>query len=98
MAKVDYREYHQQLAARLRSAAEHSTTKAIKARLVAEAEQHERIVRGGNGNSRREPAGWFSAERQEKRKGEQPSTLAPYETAPSNPNGAHTHGPRFRGC
>jgi predicted RNA polymerase sigma factor len=46
MAKEDYREYHQQLAARLRSAAEHSTTKAIKARLVAEAEQHERIVRG----------------------------------------------------
>ena len=45
MAKADYREYHQQLAARLRSAAEHSTTKAIKARLVAEAEQHERIVR-----------------------------------------------------
>ena len=29
---------------RLRSAAEHSTTKAIKARLIAEAEQHERIV------------------------------------------------------
>lgn len=46
VAKADYREYHQQLAARLRSAAEHSTTKAIKARLVAEAEQHERIVRG----------------------------------------------------
>jgi hypothetical protein len=46
MAKDDYREYHQQLAARLRSAAGHSTTKAIKARLVAEAEQHERIVRG----------------------------------------------------
>jgi hypothetical protein len=46
MAKEDYREYHQQLAARLRSAAEHSTTKAIKARLVAEAEQHERIVTG----------------------------------------------------
>jgi hypothetical protein len=44
MAKADYREYHQQLAVRLRSAAEHSTTKAIKARLVAEAEQHERIV------------------------------------------------------
>ena len=46
MAKADFREYHQHLAARLRSAAEHSTTKAIKARLVAEAEQHERIVRG----------------------------------------------------
>jgi hypothetical protein len=30
MAKEDYREYHQQLAARLRSTAEHSTTKAIK--------------------------------------------------------------------
>jgi hypothetical protein len=44
MAKADYREYHQQLAARLRSAAEQSTTKAIRARLVAEAEQHERIV------------------------------------------------------
>jgi hypothetical protein len=47
MAKADYREYHQQLAARLRSAAEHSTTKAIKARLIAEAEQHECIVRDG---------------------------------------------------
>ena len=46
MAKEDYREYHQQLAARLRSAAEHSATKAIKARLVAEAEEHERILRG----------------------------------------------------
>jgi hypothetical protein len=47
MAKTDYKEYHQQLAARLRSAAEHSTTKAIKARLIAEADQHERIVRDG---------------------------------------------------
>ena len=45
MAKADYREYHQQLAARLRSLAEHSTTKAIRARLIAEAEQHERITR-----------------------------------------------------
>jgi len=45
MAIVDYREYHQQLAARLRSAAEHSTTKAVKARLIAKAEQHERVVR-----------------------------------------------------
>ena len=45
MAEADYREYHQRLAERLRSAAEHSTTKAIKARLIAEAEQHERIVR-----------------------------------------------------
>jgi hypothetical protein len=46
IAKEDYREYDQQLAARLRSAAEHSTTKAIKARLVAESEQHERMARG----------------------------------------------------
>ena len=45
MAKEDYREYHQQLAARLRSLVEHSTTKAIKARLIAEVEQHERITR-----------------------------------------------------
>jgi predicted RNA polymerase sigma factor len=45
MAKADYKEYHQQLAVCLRSAAEDSTTKAIKARLIAEAEQHERIVR-----------------------------------------------------
>lgn len=46
MAKENYREYHQQLAARLRSAAERSTTKAIKARLVAEAEEHELTARG----------------------------------------------------
>ena len=99
MAKADYREYHQQLAARLRSAAEHSTTKAIKARLVAEAEQHERIVRGETeirGES--PPVGSAPSDKpQEKRKGEQPITLAPYETAPSDPNGARTHGLRFCG-
>ena len=63
MAKEDYREYHQQLAARLRSAAEHSTTKAIKARLVAEAEQHERIVRGEAEIRGQEPADQLSAKR-----------------------------------
>lgn len=84
MAKADYREYHQQLAARLRSAAEQSTTKAIKARLVAEAEQHERIVRGET--EIRTP----SDKPQEKRKRARPITLAPYETAPGNPSGTHT--------
>jgi hypothetical protein len=44
MPKDDYREYHQRVVARLRSAAEHSTTKAIKACL--EAEEHEHIARG----------------------------------------------------
>ena len=98
MAKADYREYHQQLAVRLRYAAEHSTTKAIKARLIAEAEQHERIARGETeirGES--PPVGSAPSDKpQEKRKGEHPITRAPYETAPSNSNGADTHGPRFR--
>ena len=72
MAKEDYREYHQQLAARLRSAAEHSTTKAIKARLVAEAEQHERIVRGETEIRAQSPpiSSAPSDKPQEKRKGE----------------------------
>ena len=72
MAKADYREYHQQLAARLRSAAEHSTTKAIKARLVAEAEQHERIVRGETEIRAQSPpiSSAPSDKPQEKRKGE----------------------------
>ena len=46
MAKEGYRGYQQRVAARLRSAAEHSTTEAIEARLVAAAEQHERIANG----------------------------------------------------
>ena len=99
MAKEDYREYHQQLAARLRSAAEHSTTKAIKARLIAEAEQHERIVRGETEIRAQSPpiSSAPSDKAQEKRKGERSITFAPCETSPSNPNGAHTRGPRFRG-
>jgi predicted RNA polymerase sigma factor len=72
MAKEDYREYHRQLAARLRSAAEHSTTKVIKARLVAEAEQHERIARGETEIRVQSPpiSSAPSDEPQEKRKGE----------------------------
>ena len=55
IGKDDYREYHQRAAARLRSLAEHSTTKAIKARLIAEAEEHERIARGGTESWLRSP-------------------------------------------
>ena len=98
MAKADYRVYHQQLAPRLRCAAEHSTTKAIKARLIAEAEQHERIVRGETEiRAQSPPIGSAPSDKpQQKRKGDRPITLAPYETAPSNPSGAHTRAPRFR--
>lgn len=46
MPTDDYREYHQRLASRLRSTAKHSTTRAIKARLIAEAEEYERIASG----------------------------------------------------
>jgi hypothetical protein len=72
MAKTDYREYHEQLAARLRSAAEHSTTKAIKARLVAEAEQHERFVTDETEIRAQSPpiSSAPSDKPQEKRKGE----------------------------
>lgn len=99
MAKEDYREYHQQLAAPLRSLAELSTTKAIKARLIAEAQQHERITSDETEIRARSPpiSSAPSDEPREKSKGAPPITLAPYETTPSNPNGAHTRGPRFRG-
>jgi hypothetical protein len=97
MAKEDYREYHQQLAARLRSAAGHNTTKAIKARLTAEAEQHERIARGETEIRAQSPpiSSAPGDKPQVKRKGERPITLAPHETAASNPIGTHSRGPRF---
>ena len=71
MAEADYREYHQRLAERLRSAAEHSTTKAIKARLIAEAEEHERIVRDETESQGLSPpiSSALSDKPQQKRKG-----------------------------
>jgi hypothetical protein len=48
MVLDDYGEYRQRVAAHLRAAAEHSTTKGIKARLVAEAEQRKGERRNGS--------------------------------------------------
>jgi hypothetical protein len=91
MANEDYREYHRRVAARLRCAAEHSTTRAIKAPLIAEAQQHERITRDETEIPAQSPpiSSASSDKPQEKRKGR---VRLP---APSNPNGTHSRGPRF---
>jgi hypothetical protein len=43
---TNYQEYHARIAARLRGIAAGATTIAVKARLLSEAEEHERIARG----------------------------------------------------
>ena len=40
-----FRDYHERVAARLRSVATTATTAAMKARVLAQAEEHERLAR-----------------------------------------------------
>jgi len=44
----EFRDYHERVAARLRSVAATATTAAMKARLLQQAEEHERLARSEN--------------------------------------------------
>lgn len=44
----EFRDYHERVAARLRSVAATATTAAMKARLLQQAEDHERLARSEN--------------------------------------------------
>ena len=44
----EFRDHHERLAARLRSVAATATTAAMKARLLQQAEDHERLARSEN--------------------------------------------------
>ena len=46
MHVLDIRHFHEREAARLRRLLENATTPALKARLLADAKQHERLVQG----------------------------------------------------
>jgi len=46
MKQVDFQEYHQREAARLRRLIANATTPAIKSRLMEQAEEHERLAEG----------------------------------------------------
>ena len=47
MKQVEFQEYHQREAARLRRLIANATTPAIKSRLMEQAEEHERLAEGG---------------------------------------------------
>ena len=46
MNRSEVRDYHERVAARLRSVAATATTAAMKARISQQAEEHERLARG----------------------------------------------------
>jgi hypothetical protein len=45
MTEREYRNYHERAAARLRSMAATATTPAVRARIIEQAEEHERMAR-----------------------------------------------------
>jgi len=45
MTEREFRNHHERVAARLRSVAANATTSCVKARLIAQAEEHERLAR-----------------------------------------------------
>jgi hypothetical protein len=44
MTEREFRNHHERVAARLRSAVANATTSCVKARLIAQAEEHERLA------------------------------------------------------